>query len=121
MQIQLNTDHNIEGHERLVTYVTGLLEDNLSRFSERITRVEIHLADESGGKSGAADKRCVMEARLQHHQPSAVTHHAATLDDALHGAVRKLRRSIESLVGRLEAREGSSPDPLEGRKEGPKT
>jgi len=43
----------------------------------------------------------MMEARLDGHQPTAVTHHAANLDQAINGAADKLQRSIESSLGRL--------------------
>ena len=32
MQIQINTDHNIEGHEALAAQVSGVVENALSRF-----------------------------------------------------------------------------------------
>jgi ribosome-associated translation inhibitor RaiA len=74
----------------------------LSRFSDRITRVEVHLSDQNSDKSGQDDKRCMMEARIEGRQPTAVTHQAATLDDAVDGAADKLKRSIESTLERLE-------------------
>ncbi len=102
MQIQMNTDGNIEGHEALATQVSGVVESALSRFSDDITRVEIHLNDENSEKKGGnADMRCVMEVRLEGRQPIAVTHQAATLDQAVDGAAGKLTRLIESTLGRL--------------------
>ena len=85
MQIQINTDHNIGGHQALVAEVSGKVERALSRFSAHITRVEVHLSDENSLKSGQSDKRCMMEARLEGRQPIAVTHQAATLDQAVDG------------------------------------
>jgi hypothetical protein len=41
------------------------------------------------------------EARLEGRQPIAVTHQAATVEQALEGAADKLKRSIESTLGRL--------------------
>lgn len=101
MQIQINTDSNIEGREKLATYVKGVVESTLSRFREQITRVEVHISDENGHKSGQDDKRCMMEARIEGRQPTAVTHQAANLDQAINGAADKLQRSIESTLGRL--------------------
>jgi len=111
MQIQINTDHSIEGHEALAAQVSGVVESALSRFSDHITRVEVHLSDESGHKSSQNDKRCMMEARLEGHQPIAVTHHAATLDQAVDGAADKLTRLIESTLGRLRDQKSRSTDP----------
>ena len=106
MQIQVNTDNNIEGHEQFVSHVRSALERALTRFSERITRVEVHLSDDNGGKGGEADKRCAMEVRLEGRQPIAVTHHAATADQDIEGAADKLGRSIDSTLGRLRNQNG---------------
>jgi len=70
-------------------------------FKDHLTRVEVHLDDEKGAKAGRDDLRCLMEARLRSHQPVAVSHHAGSLDEAVDGAARKLRTSIEALPGRL--------------------
>jgi hypothetical protein len=103
MQIKINTDHNIHGREKLADEVRSVVEGALVRFSDRITRVEVHLADESSHhKSGKDDKRCMMEARLAGRQPTAVTHHAATLELAVEGAAAKLKRTVESTLGREE-------------------
>lgn len=102
MKIQINTDRNIAGREKLVAQVRVVVEDALSRFSDQITRVEVHLSDEnSRKKSGHDDKRCVLEARLEGLQPIAVSHQAATLDQAVDGAAEKLKKSLESTLGRL--------------------
>ena len=112
MQIQVNTDHNVDGHEALVDHVTSVVKDALSRFSGQITRVEVHLSDTNGKKSSADDKRCVIEARLEGRQPMAATHHAETLHQAVYGAADKLVHSIESTLGRLhdhKTRAAASP------------
>jgi ribosome-associated translation inhibitor RaiA len=100
MQIQVNTDHTIEGHEALADQVRGVVENALSRMSDQITRVEVHLTDESGPKSRENNKRCMMEARLEGRQPIAVTDEAATLDLAVEGAAHKLARLIEHTLGK---------------------
>lgn len=102
MHIQVNTDGNIEGREALASHVRGVVEGALSRFSDRITRVEVHLSDQNSDKSGQDDKRCMMEARLEGRPPTAVTHQAASLGDAIDGAADKLKRSLESTLERLE-------------------
>jgi len=101
MQIQTNTDHNIEGREGLSTHVSNVVEHALGHVRNQITRVEVHLTDENGSKGGQDDKRCVMEARLEHHQPVVVTHHAASLHQAVDGAAHKLTRVLDSTLGRL--------------------
>ena len=103
MQIQINTDRNIEIDETMEAPLRDTVEDALSRFSDHITRVEIHLSDESGDKNGQHDKRCMMEARLEGRQPIAITHQAATMDQAVNGAAEKLASATESILGRLHA------------------
>ena len=43
----------------------------------------------------------MIDARIEGRQPTAVTHAAATLDGAAKGAADKLKRSLESTLGRL--------------------
>ena len=43
MQIQINTDKNIDGNSRLVNFYTSELEKELARFDDKITRIEVHL------------------------------------------------------------------------------
>ena len=79
MQVQINTDRNIEGREALADQVRGVVESALSRFSDHITRVEVHLSDENSDKKGGDDEmRCMMEARIEGRQPIAVTHQDAS-------------------------------------------
>ncbi|WP_370971091.1 HPF/RaiA family ribosome-associated protein [Amycolatopsis sp. cg9] len=105
VQIQVNTDHNVHGGERLATFVTTDLESSLSRFGGWVTRVEVHLSEDGGGKPD--DKRCVIEARPGGKQPIAVTHHATTVDDAYTGAAHKLGRVLDSRYDRAHDHKGS--------------
>jgi len=111
MQIQVNTDHTIEGHEALADQIRDVVETALNRVSDHITRVEVHLTDENGDKGGAHDKRCMLEVRLEGRQPIAVTQHSATLEQAVDGAADKLVRLIESTVRRRHDRESRRTDP----------
>lgn len=107
MQIQVNTDHNIEGHEELRTYVESLVEGALGRFGERVTRVEVHITDENSGvKGGSNDKRCMMEARLSGRQPTVATHTAASIDQAVGGAIDKLEKILDSTLERVNDHRG---------------
>jgi ribosome-associated translation inhibitor RaiA len=112
VQVQINTDRNIEGHEALAAQVSSVVESALSRFSDSITRVEVHLSDENSDKKGGNDNmRCVMEARLEGRQPVAVTHQAATVDQSVDGAADKLTRMIESTLGQLRDEKRRRTDP----------
>lgn len=94
MQIQINTDKNIDGNNRLVDYYTSELQKELTRFDDKITRVEVHLGDENSEKFGKNDKRCLIEVRVANMQPIAVTEHADTLEKAFFGAVGKAKKVL---------------------------
>ncbi|MGH8178914.1 MAG: HPF/RaiA family ribosome-associated protein [Steroidobacter sp.] len=104
MQIQVNTDNHVHGSENLIGRVQEMVEGAVSHFSERITRIEVHLSDENSAKGGADDKRCMLEARLGGLEPIAVTHQAESLQLAIDGAAEKLEKAIGHTVGRLNER-----------------
>jgi ribosome-associated translation inhibitor RaiA len=101
MKIQLNTDDHVDATRVLAAEVSAMVEQALERFGEHVTRVEVHLSNENGGKSGQQDQRCMLEARLEGLQPLAVTEHAATLKQAVHGAAHKLVHLLDRTLGRL--------------------
>lgn len=103
MQVHVNSNH-IEGSARLQEWVSGSVADRLERYEEFLSRVEVHISDENGGKSGADDKRCQIEARPKGHQPLSVTHKAESLEQAIEGAAEKMRHALEHLVGKLESK-----------------
>jgi ribosome-associated translation inhibitor RaiA len=102
--VQIHTDPNISSSAELTSQVEALVASTLERFSDRISRVQVHLGDENGDKNGSNDKRCMMEARIEGRPPIAVTQMAATLDQAMDAAAEKLERSIDSMLGRLNDR-----------------
>jgi ribosome-associated translation inhibitor RaiA len=111
MQVQVNTDKNIEGGERLTLFVKTALDARLRRFGAQITRVEAHLSDESSQKSHGNDKKCVLEARPVGKPAAAVSHVAATLDQAIHGAAEKLERLLDGTLGQVShPKAESAPD-----------
>jgi ribosome-associated translation inhibitor RaiA len=109
MNIQINTDHHIQGTSALIAKFNSTIESALSRMSDHITSVQVHLSDENGDKRGENDKRCMLEARLQGRQPIIVINHAATLEQALDGAADKLINLSESTLGRQRDRRSHKP------------
>jgi ribosome-associated translation inhibitor RaiA len=103
MKIQINSDKNVSGNEAFIASATSLLSKELSRFSQHITRLEVHLSDEDGQKDGQNDKRCLLEARLRGRQPIAVKDNAKTHEQAVMGAIDKLQTSLEKILGRLRS------------------
>lgn len=106
MLIQVNTDNHIQGSERLTTYVQGVIQDTLSRFAERITRVEVHLHDTNSAKGGDNDKRCGIEVRLAGFDPVNTTHHAGDIDLAIDGAAEKMKTLLERQLDKLTQTKG---------------
>lgn len=102
MEIQFNTDKNIEGKERIENYFTNKLNEDLERFEDRLTRIEVHLSDENGDKSGARDKKCVLEARPQGLKPVVVSSYDESIEKAISSASQKLKSSLSKLIGKLQ-------------------
>jgi ribosomal subunit interface protein len=101
MQIQINSDHQINPSPELATRIQALIRDTLDRHSDRITRVEVHLNDQNSVKNGANDKRCLMEARLAGLGPVDAAHEAEGLQLAIDGAMEKLERAIDHKLGKV--------------------
>jgi len=100
MQVQLNTDDNVQGPDALAQWVEGELKNKLARISDQITRIEVHLSDASAARSGERDKRCKLEARLAGRPPLTVSHDAGKVADAFYGAADKLLRALDTALGR---------------------
>lgn len=106
MQVIINTDHNITLTEVEIGAMQRVVESKLEHFASRLTRVEVHLSDESAGRSTGDDIRCRIEARPEGRNPEFVTDEAASVDDAAGGALRKMAHVLESTFGRLENHKG---------------
>ncbi len=48
MQILVNTDSNVEGGGKYSNYVESELASTFERFTNEISRIEVHLSDENG-------------------------------------------------------------------------
>ncbi|REJ79377.1 MAG: HPF/RaiA family ribosome-associated protein [Acidobacteria bacterium] len=103
MQFQFNTDNSIEADQQMADSAESVVTNDLSHFGDRVTRIEVHVTDEnSGSKAGANDKKCVIEARLAGLEPRSASHNASTVQEAVAGASGKIRRQLESVVGKLK-------------------
>ncbi len=109
MQVLVNSDHHITGSESVTERVQSIVEAELDRFADRITRVEVFLSDAAGGKHGAKDKKCVMEARTAGLAPVAASHEAPTVLEAIDGAASKLQRALGHVFGKRDASSPKGP------------
>jgi hypothetical protein len=98
MIIKLNTDKNISGNAKLESYLDSVIRDDLTHYGDHLTRIEVHLSDENGGKKGENDKRCMLEARLANAKPVAVTSHANTVEHAVSEALDKLKSAMDKRI-----------------------
>lgn len=100
MQIEVRSDHNLAAREAAAASIKGEVERSLGAFSHRITRVDVHLSDATGGNGGKDDMHCMMETHLKGHDAIVVREKAATMETALSGAVHTMRRSLERAFDR---------------------
>jgi hypothetical protein len=113
MQVQVNTSNGIENKDSLERWATDWLNEQLARFAQDLTRVEVQLRDtNSGAKAGAQDKRCTLEARVAGREPLAVTHHAPSQDEAFRGATTKLIHLLEHTFGKLDRHQHRDRDTI---------
>lgn len=106
MKIQINTDKNITATDALSTSLEIIISNTLSRFADKLSRVEVHLSDENSANktSHSPDKRCLLEARIEAQQPTSVTHTAADIESATAGAAQKMQRALDTHFGKMNKR-----------------
>ncbi|TCC90344.1 HPF/RaiA family ribosome-associated protein [Pedobacter frigiditerrae] len=102
MIIQLNADKSLTIHSEYEAQITAQLTKDLDRFTGHITRVEVHLSDENGNKSGINDKKCLLEARFEGKPPIVTSDLGNTYDLALKGATEKLKHALTTIVSKLK-------------------
>ena len=105
MLIEVRTDGNIKGSEQSSDEVKAVVHAALDRYGDRIRRVDVHLSDAVGHKAGHDDKCCMIEARRDGREPIVVTHQESTMEQAIHGAIHTLKKSVESALGKESARD----------------
>jgi hypothetical protein len=109
MQVIVNTDSNVNGTDRVAGGLETIVEDSLARYSERLTRVEVHLTDGSAGRSSGDDIKCMLEARPEGGTPVVVTENANAVEAALTGALHKMHSLLDTHFGKLDSRKGNLP------------
>ena len=113
MQIQINTDKNIEGSEAFAEHVRSVVEKTLKHHADQITRVEVHMGDMNAEKTGPQDQVCTMEARPKGLDPVAATFKAANRHLAVEGAAQSLSNLLRTRLGKLSDRKGAADLPFQ--------
>ena len=103
MQVLLHTDPNTDGSHLMAEHLESVVKTAMNRFGGRVTRVEAHLSDaNSAAKASPDDIHCTLEARLTGLDAVVVKDHAANAHQAIEGAVRKLKRAVDSAFEKHE-------------------
>lgn len=100
MQIQINTDNHIENTAALRERTEEVVNRELKHQRQHLTRVELHLSDLNSGKSGAKDKRCLIEGRPAGLKPLSAEHRADDINLAITEAVRQLNRVLTTAIAK---------------------
>ncbi|MEM1330880.1 MAG: ribosome-associated translation inhibitor RaiA [Planctomycetota bacterium] len=95
MDIQINSA-GMDLTDAIEQHVHDRVHHALGRFESRLTRIEVHLRDENGHKSGPDDQRCMIEARPAGKHPVAVEQHASDMYGAISEAADKLKRVLDT-------------------------
>jgi len=98
--IQISTDNHIKSDAAANARLEQKVRRKLKKFEERLSRVEVHVADVNGAKGGPGDKRVSIEARPAGHEPVAVHAEAARIDNAVLLAANKAVRALDHSLGR---------------------
>lgn len=107
MQVQVHADDSIQGGETLAQWVQEEINAKLSRIKEHVVRVEVFLSSVDALKTtGGPGKRCVLETRANGRPPVAVNAEAEKVKDAIHAAIEKLRRAVETDLDKVKDKHG---------------
>ena len=113
MEVNVNTDNTIQRHQGLDERVRAQVEEAIARFGDHVRRVDVHLSNENKEKHEDGSNYCMMEARVSGYAPVVVHAHAENLAQSIAGAVTKLKRALDSAIGRLNDKNKREPLPVD--------
>ena len=109
MLVLVKSDNHVTGNATRSAEIEAEVRQSLSRFEERLTRVEVKFFDDnSREKIGPDDLRCVIEARPAGMQPIMVSHQAGSLRLAADGAIDKLKKVLDKTYDKLTHHKGQT-------------
>jgi len=106
MFVQISTDNQIKSDAEANARLEERVRSKLKRFEQRLTHVDVHVADVNGAKGGPADKRVSLELRANGQPPLAVHGDAQRIDVAVTAAADKAVRALDHALGKLGDRKG---------------
>jgi len=113
MEVNVNTDNTIQRHQGLDERVRTQVEEAIGRFGDHVRRVDVHLSNENKEKHEDGSNYCMMEALVSGYAPVVVHAHAENLALSISSAVGKLKRALDSALGRLNDKKMREPQPVD--------
>jgi ribosomal subunit interface protein len=99
MIIQVNAG-DVQSSDALIDFTEKELQKALKHVADHVTRVEVHLHDDTAGRSHN-DKRVTMEGRLRGVQPLAIEETGEDLYNTVRAAAQKLERALKHKIERV--------------------
>jgi ribosomal subunit interface protein len=94
MQIQVHFS-DVQNSWAINSHVHQRLASALKSGLDQITRIDVHLHDDSGpAKSGTGDKRCTIEMRLAGMDPMSIEQRGNDMYAVINQATRKLQKTL---------------------------
>jgi ribosome-associated translation inhibitor RaiA len=100
MQFQFNSDSSVMGTDDVAERIEAQVREKLTRFEERLTRLEVHVHNEHHHTHGNDDKGCTIEARPRGGKPIGVTEHGSSVDAAARKAASTMAQRLTRLFGK---------------------
>lgn len=98
----------------MTEHVQGLVRQALTRFGQRVLRVDAHLSDADGSaRSGPDGIHCTLQAQLIGTDTVVVKSQAGNAHVAVADAVHKLKRAVGTAIARHDPRsQRAAPEPM---------
>lgn len=106
MQFMFNSDNQTPLGSEAAEKVEAIVGSRLGRISDRLTRVEVHVSDVDGARSGGDDKRCAIEIRPNGMRPITAADQASTVEGAVSAAADKVLKAFDRQIGKATTRKG---------------
>lgn len=104
MEIRVHADHRLPAEDELVSLVGSEVLAGLGPCAERVLTTHVQVTSHRAVHAGPPELLCLLEVAPREHAPLAVTHRAATREDAVRGAVGDMRGVLERMFRRIDAR-----------------
>jgi hypothetical protein len=112
IKVLVNTSNDVDNKDALERWASEYLNEQMGRFEQELTSIEVQMTDENHAARGGGDKRCMLEARVNGRAPVAVTAFAADQNIAFRGACEKLAHALDHAFGKQDRREHRARDTI---------